>query len=49
MIVLQSTIQPFTNISRKIKGVEVRKEEKKFPNKIQTSKGKRTKISHLQA
>ena len=43
MIVLQSTIQPFTNISHQIKGIEVRKEERKIPNKIQTSKGNRTK------
>ena len=47
MIVLQSTIQPLTNISRQIKRIEVRKEERKISNKIQTSMGKRTKINHL--
>ena len=43
MIVLQSTIQPFTNISCQIKRIKVRKEERKMPNKIQTSNKKRTK------
>ena len=37
MIVLQSTIQPFTNISRQIKGIEIRKQERKILNKIQTA------------
>ena len=39
----------FMNISRKIKGIEVRKEERKILNKIQTSKGKSKKFSQLQA
>ena len=49
VIVLQSIIQSFRNISLQIKEIEVRKEERKILNKIQTSKGKRTKFSHLQA
>ena len=49
MIVLPSTIQPFINILRQIKGIEVRKEERKLLNKTQTSKRKRTSNSHLQA
>ena len=39
MIVMQSTAQPFTNIWSQIKRIEVRKEERKIPNKIEISKG----------
>ena len=46
VIVLQSIIQSFRNISLQIKEIEVRKEGRKILNKIQTSKGKRTKFSH---
>ena len=49
MIVLQSTIQNFTNISRQIKGIEIRKQERKILCKTHTSKGKKTELSHLQA
>ena len=38
-----------TNISHQIKVIEIGKGERKILNKIQTSKWKKTRFSHLQA
>ena len=40
MIVLQSTIQPFTNISRPIKGIEIIKEERRSKTKLRHQRGR---------